>query len=293
MQKISQIKFFALYAIICLIWGSTWLVIHLGNAAALPPFSAASLRFVIAAFLLWIYIFWKKIALPATDSKWTSAIIVGLLSNGLSFGIVYFTSGYVPSGLASVVFGTMPLWTAVFAHYGLPTERLSRTKIYGIGIGILGIVIIFLPQFALIKSETAWALPVLLFAPIVSGMSAVITKKSTQEIPAITLNAITTSVGAITLGLMALLTEKVFGIELSFGQLAPTLYLAIFGTIITFGIYFKLMKTTSAVTMSYVAIITPAIAVLLGWMILGEKLDGYEVVGTLFVLCGVAISLRM
>src|SRR5215831_17549809 len=104
MQPVSKITFFSLYTIICLIWGSTWLVIHLGNSAALPPFAAAGLRFIVASGLLWIYIFLKRTKLPKFGSTWLAAIAVGLLSNGMSFGIVYATSIYVPSGLGAVIF---------------------------------------------------------------------------------------------------------------------------------------------------------------------------------------------
>ena len=95
------------------------------------------------------------------------------------------------------------------------------------------------------------------------------------------------------LGLVALLIEPVSSIQFTSSQLLPILYLSIMGTIVTFGIYFKLIKMTSAVTMSYVSVITPVIAVFLGWIILGEHLDAYEIGGSALVLIGTAISLRM
>lgn len=289
----SKTTFFLLYSLICLIWGSTWLVIHLGTAAALPPFAAASLRFMVASGLLWIYIFWKKISLPKSPAKWFAVIAVGLLSNAISFGIVYWTAAYIPSGLGAVIFGTMPLWTAALGHYTLVDDKLTKAKVAGIFVGLIGIVTIFFPQFQQLKPESLWAMVLLLGSPIVSGASAVITKRGTKEVPAVSINAITTAVGATVLGAIAFMVEPVGSIQLTFAQLWPVLYLAILGTIVTFGIYFMLIKVTSAVTMSYVSIITPAIAVLLGWLILGEKLDGYEIGGSALVLVGTAISLRM
>jgi O-acetylserine/cysteine efflux transporter len=293
MKPVSRFTFFTLYTLICLIWGSTWLVIHLGNNAAMPPFAAAGFRFVVASGLLWLYIFLKKSGLPKSASQWGATLTVGLLSNGASFGIVYGTSMYVSSGLGAVIFGTMPLFTAALAHYWIPGDHLTRTRVLGIIVGVLGIVTIFLPQFSLVKSESLWAMGFLVFAPIVSAASAIVTKRSTQDIPAVTLNAITTGVGAIVLTTIALIREPVASIQYTPEQLWPVLYLAIFGTIVTFGIYFRLIKVTSAVTMSYVSVITPAIAVFLGWIILGEQLDAYEISGSALVLIGTAISLRM
>ncbi|HYM20801.1 MAG TPA: EamA family transporter [Candidatus Kapabacteria bacterium] len=293
MQSVSKLTFFSLYATICLIWGSTWLVIRLGTDASLPPFAAASMRFFLATTLLWSFVLYKKIALPRSRSSWGAVILIGFLTNGLQFGIVYWASRFIPSGLEAVIFGTMPLFTAVIAHYHLPGDHLTRTRITGIIIGVIGIATIFLPQFSEVRGEALGPMVLIVIAPMLGAVSAVITKKKTHDIPAVTLNAVTTVVGAVLLGIVSLASEPLEKIQLTQAQIGPVLYLAIIGTIVTFGIYFKLIKMTSAVTMSFVSVITPAIAVILGWIVLGEKLDAYEISGSTLVLVGTAISLRM
>ena len=289
----SKTRFYFLYTLICLIWGSTWLVIHIGSNAALPPFTGAALRFLIATTIVWIYALYKKTPLPVTIKEWGAVLVVGALSNGVSFGIVYRTSQYVPSGLGAVIFGTMPLWAAVISHWALQSERLTRVKILGIFLGIFGISIIFFPQFGSIDKTHVWAMSAMVIAPFVSALSAVVTKRSTQNVSPIMLNAVTTSIGFIILGSIAIISEPWNSISLNATQLWTTSYLAIFGTIVTFGIYFRLIKETSVVTMTYVSIITPVIAVILGWLILHENLDYYSFAGSALVICGVGISLRM
>lgn len=289
----SKSRFYFLYALICLIWGSTWLVIHIGAKAGLPPFTGAALRFLLATVLIWLYVLYKKIAFPSTSKEWGAVLIVGALSNGISFGVVYATSSYIPSGLGAVIFGTMPLWTAMISHFVFHSENLSPVRIFGIFLGILGIATIFYPQFEKVDSEHLWAMAIMLIAPIVSAVSAVITKRSTKAVAPIMLNAITTAVGCIILGVTALLREPWQDLSLNYTHIWTISFLAIVGTIVTFGIYFRLIKETSAVTMTYVAIITPVIAVLLGWLILQESLDYYALAGSGLVICGVAISLRM
>jgi drug/metabolite transporter (DMT)-like permease len=289
----SKTGFYLLYALICLIWGSTWLVIHIGAQAALPPFTGAALRFTVATVLIWGYALVKKIPLPGTAKEWGAVLLVGALSNGISFGVVYKTSQYVPSGLGAVIFGTMPLLTAVFSHWVFASQKLSATRILGIIIGILGIATIFFPQFGKIDSDHLWAMGLLLISPTVSAISTVITKRSTQSVAPVMLNAITTSVGAIMLGSVALISEPWSSVSFNITQIWTICYLAIIGTIVTFGIYFRLMKETSAVTMSYVAIITPVIAVLLGWIFGNEQMDYYTLAGSALVIAGVGLSLRM
>ncbi|MEI8134119.1 MAG: EamA family transporter [bacterium] len=291
--KDSKLGFYLLYTLICLIWGSTWLVIHIGAESGLPPFSGGGLRFCLATILIWAYVLFKKVELPKSWNEFRSVLIVGLLSNGISFGIVYSTSKFIPSGLGAVIFGTMPLLTATISHWAFRSQKLSRTRIIGIIVGILGIATIFYPQFGTLDSEHIWAMLVLLISPTVSAFSAVITKRSTQEVHPIMINAITTSVGAIILGSIALLTEPVGSIAFDLTQVWTIAYLAIIGTIVTFGIYFRLIKETSAVTMSYVAIITPMIAVLVGWFFGHEHLDYYSLAGSVLVVTGVGLSLRM
>ena len=265
----------------------------MGANAGLPPFTGAALRFLVATALLWLYAIYKKTPLPASGKEWGAVLLVGSLSNGISFGVVYWTSKYIPSGLGAVVFGTMPLWTAIISHWVFTSQKLSPMRIFGIVLGIIGIATIYYPQFSLLDSTHLWAMAIFLIAPIVSGISTVITKRSTQSVAPLMLNSITTGVGCLILGFIALIAEPWQAVSFNFTHLWTIGYLAIIGTIVTFGIYFRLMKETSAVTMSYVAIITPVIAVILGWLILNEQFDYYSLAGSAFVICGVALSLRM
>jgi drug/metabolite transporter (DMT)-like permease len=289
----SRTSFYLLYALICLIWGSTWLVIHIGANAALPPFTGAALRFFLATSLIWMYAYYKKEALPKSFREWGAVLIVGALSNGVSFGIVYRTSPYIPSGLGAVIFGTMPLWAALISHWALRSEKLTAKKISGIFLGLIGIAVIFFPQFGKVDESHLWAMALFIIAPTVSAISAVVTKKSTQNISPVMINAITTSIGFIILGGVAIASEPWENVNLNFTQLWTIGYLAIAGTIVTFGIYFRLLKETSVVTMTYVSIITPMIAIFLGWLILNESLDYYSLAGSGLVICGIGISLRM
>jgi drug/metabolite transporter (DMT)-like permease len=268
-------------------------VIHIGANAALPPFMGAALRFLVATVLLWVYAIYKKTPFPESRKEWMAVLLVGSLSNGISFGVVYWSSKYIPSGLGAVIFGTMPLWTAIISHWVFTSQKLSPMRIFGIVVGIIGIATIFYPQFSLVDSEHLWAMAIFLIAPIVSGISAVITKRSTQSVAPLMLNSITTGVGCLILGIIALVAEPWQSVSFNFTHFWTVGYLAIIGTIVTFGIYFRLMKETSAVTMSYVAIITPVIAVILGWLMLGETFDYYALAGSALVICGVALSLRM
>jgi len=278
----------------CLIWGSTWLVIHIGSVAGLPPFTGASLRFGLAALLMWIWLLTSGAELPKTQNEWRAIVVIGFLSNGVSFAIAYWASQFLPSGLSSVIFGTMPLWTAIFSHWAFETERMSAARIIGILVGLAGLATIFFPKF-IGDFELSSVLPmiILLGAPLVSAVSTVLTKRYTHDVSPVTLNTIATTTGFTLLAAIAITNEDVLAHSFTFTDVWTIAYLAILGSIVAFVSYFSLMKHVSPVTMSYITLISPTIAVFLGWMILGEHLGANELIGAGLVLGGARLSIRI
>src|SRR3990170_4719381 len=134
---------FLLISMLCLIWGSTWLGIKIGLEDS-PPFLSCAARFLIASGFLYILIRIKRLTIP--KNNWLKIIIPGFLSFGLSYGLDYWGIQYIASGLAAVLFASLPFFMAIFAHYMLKDEKLSWIKLLFLSIGFLGIVIIFWDQ---------------------------------------------------------------------------------------------------------------------------------------------------
>ncbi|MEO6940623.1 MAG: EamA family transporter [Candidatus Kapaibacterium sp.] len=291
MQAISRGRFITLYVVICLIWGSTWVVIRIGDEAALPPFLGAALRFVLAAILLWSWVLIRKTPLPKGRKEWMVSIANGILGSGMSYAIVYWCSQFIPSGLEAVIFGTMPLWTIFLGHIIFRSEKLSMRKLAGILLGIGGTLLIFLPSIGAISTESWHAMIYLLAAPMVSALSLVLTKRYAQEIAPIALNAVSIGIGAIILSIIAICTVDLSAVHFNFTEVWTVVYLATLGTVTTFVTYYRLLKHASAVTISYVSLITPVLAVLLGWLILHEHLNTETIEGSVLVLGGIWMTL--
>lgn len=292
MIKTRRLEFFALYSLICMIWGSTWLVIRIGDEAALPPFLGASLRFVLAAILLWIWVWVRKIPLPRTPREVRVALVSGLLGAGTSYSIVYWCSQFIPSGLESVIFGTMPLWTVLIGTFVLRYEKLSIVKLAGVLTGVMGIAIIFYPEMKHVSGSDLSVLALLLCAPLVTAITLVVTKKDGRSIHPVALNAVSISIGAVIVSILAAFNTSAADLHFNVTQLWTVGYLALFGTVISFVVYYKLLHSTAAVTMAYVTLISPVIAVLLGWLVLHEHLSGYDLAGSAAVLTGVWLTSR-
>jgi drug/metabolite transporter (DMT)-like permease len=284
-------KFLPLYILLCLIWGSTWIVIRIGSDAGMPPFLGAAIRFAIALAILWSWVILKRIPLPKTKHEWRAVLLNGLLGSGISFSIVYWCSQYVPSGIEAVIFGTMPLWTIMLSHWIFGEDKLSMHKLGGVLLGIAGIAVIFLPDVGEIPNSTLGWMALTLVAPFVSAGSLVVTKHYAKQVAPPALNAISVSVGFVVLVIGAALTSDLSSLQWRWEHYGTIAYLALFGTVITFSGYYHLLQRASAVTMSMITLITPVVAVLSGWLILDEQLHFHAILGAAFVLGGVYLAL--
>ncbi len=291
-MRVSKSRFLLLYAFICLIWGSTWIVIQIGEDAALPPFLGAALRMMVASVVLWGWVLIRKIPMPPTTQAWRAALINGVLGSAGSYGVVYWCSQYVPSGLDAVIFGTMPLWTIVFGRLAFDRTHMSILRLFGVLLGIAGIALIFVPGMKTLDSLTLRAMCIMMLSPVVSAISLLFTKRDARHIHPVALNAISIGIGFLVLGTIALFTTDFSHVSISFTHVWTVGYLAIIGTVVSFIIYYRLLHETSAVNMAYVALVTPVIAVFLGWLFHDEALSSYTLAGAAVILLGIWLALR-
>src|SRR5213078_2728564 len=119
-----------MFSLLCLIWGSTWLVIKVGYGG-LGPFNVAGVRFAIAAAVLNAMVPIVGARWPRGRSEWLLILWVGVLLFAGDYGLIYWGEQYIDSGLTAILFGTFPLFTMLMAHVYVPGERLTRRKLAG------------------------------------------------------------------------------------------------------------------------------------------------------------------
>ena len=155
-----------LVAMICLIWGSTWVVIQEG-LEDLPPLTSAGVRFVVsfaALFLLAPWLHRREKGERPTPFVW---LAVGTLNFGTSYAIVYFTETVLPSGLVSVLWAVFPLMMGLAGHW-LLDEQLRARQWGGLLLGFVGVALLFVTDLEAFGPE-AIPMALLLFAsPAVS-----------------------------------------------------------------------------------------------------------------------------
>ncbi len=278
------------WLVLCGIWGSTWLFIKLG-LADLPPFTFASIRFIIASAIVFSIIRIRGIELPRARSDWLLLAVTGILSFGFNYGLVFWGEQYITSGLAALLQATTPAFGLVFAHFNLPGERLSWTKIGGVVLGVFGVAVVFSNQLAVAGRQALAGCVALLLSSIFVAYSNVLVKKHGKK-----LNPAIMTAGQMLFGLLLLLAASVTleGNPLRYHWTAMAVialfYLAIVGSVIAFLLYYWLILNMDVTKSMLIALVTPVVAVILGMIVLNEEFGWRTLAGGAMIMLGIAFT---
>lgn len=288
-MKTSPVKIILGYVLICLIWGSTWLAIR-ASLESLTPFISGGSRFLLASFLIMILMKVRGVSLQKDKESIRLYLLMGFLSFVIPFGLVYWAEQFVPSGLASVLFGVYPFFVAIFSYFRMPDESIGKLKIIGMTLGFTGIVAIFSDSFSTDLSNLFLGMVAVALSGAMQAWIAVTLKKSGKHLNPLSMNFIPMLIAGVVGLVFGFLTEDLSYIKINQTAIISVLYLAFFGSLITFTVFYWLMKKINVIMLSFTAFITPIIALILGWIFYDEVLTTQHLIGSLLVLIGLLIA---
>jgi drug/metabolite transporter (DMT)-like permease len=268
------------------IWGSTFLFIAIGNDTV-PPAWGATLRLVLAAAILLSVMAVRRLPLPRGPAL-RACVLYGFFQFGLNLPLLYLGETEVPSGLAAVIFATIPLSTIFFARvFGL--ERLSRRRIIGGLVALVGIVVMFSTQLR----AAVRPLPLfqILLATWVACLGSVALKSGPRQSPIVT-NAVGCLVGAVVCLVWSVALHEPHVVPTRWEAIGPVIYLAVAGSVGAFVLWAWLVNYWEITRTSYIAVVLPLVAVTLGATVRHERLDSATLLGAAIVLGGVGLGLR-
>ncbi|HXY42280.1 MAG TPA: EamA family transporter [Vicinamibacteria bacterium] len=282
-------KVLAAFLVLTVVWGTTWAVIRVG-LAGIPPFTGVALRFAIAGTLLLGLARYQRIPLGKSRRERALWVVNGILSFCLSYSVVYWCEQYLPSGLTSVLFATNPLMVAGLAHLALPGERLSRSGLAGLLLGLAGVAVIFSDDLRLLGGEQVrTAAAVMLISPAAAALSSVAIKRWGSGIHPVSLSAVPMLFCAAVMTPIALVVERRLPVVLDARSVAALLYLAGLGSALAFTIYYWLLARVSATRTSLISYLIPIVAVAIGAAVFAEPLRPRLITGSALVLAGVVL----
>ncbi|MCF8241488.1 MAG: EamA family transporter [Melioribacteraceae bacterium] len=277
------------YAAICLLWGSTWIAIKIG-LESLTPFLSSGVRFIIAAALIFAVAKFKKLSFQTDQKSIRLYFILTLFSFVIPFGLVYWAQQFVPSGLSSILFAVFPFFVIIFSWIAIPKDRIGPYQLTGVVMGFVGIVVIFSENISFDLSDSLIGMIAIVSSAAMQGGVAVVIKKHGGELNPFTMNLIPLFFAGIFLTAGAFVFEDMAHVDFNSEAVLSLVYLASFGTLGTFTIYYWLMKKINVVILSLSAFITPIVAVVLGWIFLSEVLSARDFIGSSMVLIGILFA---
>jgi drug/metabolite transporter (DMT)-like permease len=280
-------------ATIYIVWGSTYLAIRV-MVETMPPLLAAGARYVVAGSVFWAIL---RIAsgperVRATPRQLAGAALIGALLCFGGNGLVTVAERDVPSGLAALIMGAMPLWVLLMrAGHG---DRVPRATLAGVAVGFAGLAVLVLPGDRP-GDAPLWAVLVVVAASVSWACGAFYSPRTPLPRDALASTAwqmLFGGVGMLAVGLVAGEAGDVHASAFSADSLIAFVYLITAGSLLAFTAFVWLLQNAPVSTVMTYAYVNPVVAVLLGWAILSEEITVTVVIGTVAIVLSVATVVR-
>lgn len=250
-----------LFAVCVLIWGSTWLAITFQLGSVAPELSVGY-RFLIAASFLFVFCRWRGHQLAYQWRQHLDLFLFGVAMFCLSYILVYHAELYIVSGMVAVGYSASPMVNMFAARLFFGTPVTARVAIAAT-LGIVGIACVFWTEFSKLTSSRDAGLGALLtvLSVLASSVGSMVAMRTQQRgfatWPSMAWGMLYGGVVAL---LYAALIGRSFVFETSIAYVGTLIYLALFGSIITFACYLTLLKRIGPARTSYVGVMVPIVA---------------------------------
>ncbi len=283
-------KVILVFCALCIIWGSTWYFIKVG-LYYFSPFRFAGVRFLIAGSVLCGTLFLLGKKFPRDKSLWKFMILSSFLQITFPYAGVFWGEQYISSGLAAVLSATIPLFVALLAHWTLASEKLTLSKIIGLVVGFIGILIIFKDDLGGSQLAILGGLAVIGSAFSAASANVYAKHQGSSLDPLITV-AVHLSCGGIVLTLISLILEPYAQWNWTIESTTALLFLSIFGSVVAFISLYWLIKKVDVTKAATTSFITPIVAVIIGTITLGEHIGFHTLFGIVCIFTGLYFVTR-
>ncbi|MGI8508853.1 MAG: EamA family transporter [Gemmatimonadaceae bacterium] len=286
----ARTRLITAFAIVYVVWGSTYLAIHYA-IATIPPFLMAGIRFVTAGSIIYLWTMSRRAERP-TRLHWRNAAIIGVLLLAGGNGGVVWAEQTVPTGITALLVATVPLWLVVLEWTRPNGKRPSTGVAIGLIIGLAGMGVLVGPEsFHGAGPVNLWGAGVLIFASFLWAVGSLFARGA--ELPSKLLTSgMEMLAGGGALILFSIGTGEAHHFNLhavSTSSILGLAYLITFGSLIAFTAYSWILKNASPAAVGTYAYVNPVVAVFLGWLIAGESVTSRTLAGAAIIVAAVGI----
>ena len=280
-------KLIACFAIVYLVWGSTYLVASIG-VHALPPILFGGIRFICAGILLGITALALGHRFPLDATEWRHLIIVALGSVLIPNSFTNWAMQHVASNQTAILNASAALWIALFATRGRRAHALDRRTLLGLIIGFAGAALIVWPRGAFDTSHFALQM-LILVAVFVWSATTVYIRNAHSKLDLLSFSALQMFLGGLMMTGVGLALGEAEQWTWSRPGLIAMAYLTVASSCIAYTAFSWLARNTTPAMVGTYSYVNPAIAAVLGWWFLNEHLGAHQLTGMAIMFAGVAL----
>ncbi len=279
----------AMLVTLSLVWGGSFFFQGVA-VKELPPLTIVFLRVALAAVILLIFMRARGLKMPKTPEVWVAFFCMGLINNAIPFSLIVWGQSHIGSGLASILNATTPMFTVIVAHFLTADERLTCQKAFGVLIGFLGVAVM-IGGDALSALGINVVSQIAVLAAAVSYAFAGVFGRRFRKMDVAPVATATGQVCASSVLLlpMVLLVDQPWALEMpSTYAIVAILALASISTAYAYILYFRILESVGATNLLLVTFLVPVSAILLGVLVLGERLGTQHLIGIGCICIGLA-----
>lgn len=275
------------FAIVYLVWGSTYLGIRVA-VLDLPAVLFAGVRFDAAGLLMLIYAFATGARPPRAARDWRNITLTALMMLVGANGLVTWSEQWVQSNQAALIVATSALWMAWLGTLGAQGEPLRKLTVAGLLLGFAGVAVLVGGGLSG-RAAPPLAYAALLLSPVLWAGGSIFSRRNPIGCAPVMTAALQMCITGVVMTTLGLLLGELPRWNWEPKAIIALVYLVIFGSCIAYGAYFWLVHQVTPASLGTYAYVNPAIAVFLGWLLLDEQLGAMQICGTAVILAGVVL----
>ena len=282
--RVEWLLFFALG----FMWGSSYLFIKIA-VDSFGTFTLIALRLLIGAATLWVAFRLTGTSLPRERRTYGHLVVMALINITIPFALITWAEQSVDSALAAILNATVPLFVIVIAPMFLPDEQIRLNGVVGLGVGFIGVVLLVSPGLMSATGNLPGSIA-LLGSSLAYALGNVYNRRNMRGIPPLIPAVFQVTFAFVIVSVLAFVLERPW--ETATPDVAgwfSVAWLGVFGSGLAYVLYFRLLGRWGATRTSLVAYLLPVYGIVLGYLVLQEKVDITLILGTALVIAGVAL----
>ncbi len=272
------------------LWGGTFIAVEVA-LVDLDPLLLVNLRVGLAAMALFIVIRIRRESIPKSAKVWTAFLVMGLLNNALPFSLMFWSQSVITASLASILNAATPIFGVLVAGAVLADEPLTRNRLAGAFVGLLGVTIMIGPSALGGLGQETWAQLAFLAGTLSYGLAGAYGRR----FAAWGLSPLVTAMGQLTMATVLMVPLVVFGAawpvwsDIRPATILAVLSLALVSTAFAYLLYFRLLRSAGSSNLMLVTLLIPITAIALGVAFLNEVLTTNQIIGMLVIALGLVL----